>query len=452
MEYDIIPPPKRKFGDDTTDIVPVRGLKTGGPYHIPDNIKEDKVYLVPIVINSPEFSLNCDQAIEFVGKVRIALKEYFKVKSEVVELSKVQLNISDYSIHSAYDLYHRLSEVKHELIRLGYREKLSNIAVLLFTRSTAPQVKVTPYYVSKMVFSYEPVSQIVTERALANPRMSHTNIALGIFTKLGGMPWRLNELMPSTDLIIGVGRTTLRYPRLLSREEVIENWMGSLAIIRSDGIFREARASVVGTGNELIDWVTENINKVINSFILKHALEEINVSIHYSGKKVSREEMERIEGVVNRIKQRENVKINVKIALITDDIPHRFMCESYNMYPLSGFYWILSEREAYLTPLGASLVGSRICYPFTGIPHTLKVVLIKTIGSLEPKEALIDSLHEIHSLTFMHLAGLNININEPVSIKYSRRLAYLVRSLEIAGKITTIKPPATTVYDRLWFL
>jgi len=453
MEYDIIPLPKRKFGNDITDIVPVRGLRSGGPYYTPGNVKEDRVYLVPVIVNIPEFSLGYDQVLEAVEEVCTVLKDYFRIRSEVIELGKSQvLSIADYSASSVHNLYYKLNEIKQELVRRGYREKLSNIAILVFTRSTAPQIKVTPYYVTKIVFGYKPISQVITEKAMANPKMSYTNIALGIFTKMGGIPWRLNKLMPSTDLIIGVGRTTLRYRRLSSRGEVVESQMGSVAIMRSDGVFKEARATVVRTKDELVNWIAENISRTINSFILKHALEEINVSIHYSGKKVSREEMESIEEVVEEIKRRENVRINVKIVHITDDIPHRLLCERYNMYPLSGFCWILSEQEAYITPLGASLVGSKVYYSFTGIPHTLKVTLVKTIGSLTPRDALIDSLHEIQSLTFMHLAGLNININEPVSTKYSRELAYLVKSLEITSKAIAVQPLATTTYDKLWFL
>ena len=453
MEHGTIPLPKRKFGDDVTDIVPVRGLRSGGPYHTPENVKESRVYLVPIIVNSPEFSLDYDEALGYVEEIRVVLKDYFRIRSEIIELSKNQvLNIADYSTSSACMLYHKLDEVKQELIRRGYREELSITAVLLFTRSTAPQIKITPYYVAKMIFGYEPVSQIITEKALTNPKMSYTNIALGIFTKLGGIPWRLNEVMPSTDLIIGIGRTILKYRRSPDQGEVTESWMGSVAIIRSDGVFKEARATVVRTKNELANWIAENIGRTLNSFILRHALEEINISIHYSGKKVSREELERIEEVIEETKRREGIRINVKIVHITDDIPHRLLCEKCNMYPLSGFYWIPSEREAYITPLGASLVGSRVYYSFTGIPRTLKATLVKTIGSLSSRDALIDSLHEIYSLTFMHLAGLNININEPVSTKYSRELAYLIRSLEIASKTIAVQTTITTVYNRLWFL
>ncbi len=453
MKYGLISPPKRRFGNDVIDIVPIRGLRSGGPYHTPEIIKKDRVYIVPITINTPGFDTNQNLIMEAVEGICTILKDYLRVKSEVVDLGEVQtINVPDYSVCSARDLYHRLNKIEHELIRRGYREKLSSTVVLVFTRSTARPIKVTPYYVTKIAFGLKPVSQVITEKALANPKMSYTNIALGIFTKLGGIPWRLNELIPSTDLIIGVGRTILRYYESFNQREVIESWMGSIAIIRSDGVFREARATIVKTEKELADWIAENISKTINNFIIRHAVEEVNVSIHYSGKKVSKEEMESIEEVVEEIRKREGIRINVKIIHVTNDIPHRLLCEKYNMYPFSGFYWISSEREAYITPLGASLIGSKVYYSFTGIPHTLKVTVVKTIGSITLRDALIDSLHEVHSLTFMHLAGLNININEPISTKYSRELAYLVRSLEIASKTIGTTLPATMVYDKLWFL
>jgi len=453
MKYDFISPSKRRFGNDVVDIVPIRGLLSGGPYHIPDNINEDKIYLVPIIIRTPDFDINSERAMEVTRRISTTLEKYFRIKSKIIRLDGIPLiDIIDYSIDSARKLYHKLEEIKRKLLVLGYRDKLRNIAVIVFTRSTARPLKVTPYYITKLIFDFEPVSQVITERALFNPEMSFTNIALGIFTKLGGIPWRLNELMPSTDLIIGVGRTILKHYEETNQKEVVESWMGSVAIIRSDGVFREARATIVREKEELINWIAENINRIINIFISKHLSTELNVSIHYSGKKVSREEIDRIEKVIANIKERQNVDVSVKIIHITDDIPHKFLCKDYNMYPLSGFYWISSNREAYITPMGAALVGSKVYYSFTGIPRTLKITVVKTIGSITLKEALMDSLYEIHSLTFMHLAGLNININEPISTKYSRELAYLVKSLEITSKSIGASLNATMTYDRLWFL
>ncbi len=453
MNYGIIPIPKRKFGDGKSDIVPIRGLSTSGPFFIPENIRNDKVYLVPIIIKSPDFNLDQNRVLGILNEISSILRNYFKVKSDVIEIEKaLTFKMDDFSVSSARFLHDNLSQIKQELYERGYRDKLKNIVSIVFTKSSAPQLKITPYYIAKSVFNYEPTSQIITEKALGNPKMSLNNIALGIFTKLGGIPWRLGELIPGTDLIIGVGRTIYRYRIPQSRREDISNWMGSIALVRSDGVFKEARAAIVKTRDELATWVAENISKTINSFILRNALEEINVSIHYSGKKVSEKEIESIQEVVDNIKRRERVRINVRIVHITNDIPHRFLCERFNMYPLSGFYWILSDRVAYLTPLGASLIGSKVYYSFVGIPHTLKIILIKTMGSITPREALMDALNEIHSLTFMHLAGLNININEPVSTKYSRELAYLISSLEITNEIIGANSLTKTPYNKLWFL
>jgi len=460
MKMGVLPLPKRRFGGGVTDIVPIRGLVNGGPYYIPDDIAKNGILMLPIVVNTPNLVIDADQACGFLNGVKTHLEKYFRVRVRIPDdfvekfVKKTSLKISDFSKESVTNLFKELHSLKEDPFALGaYKPKLGNIAVILFTKYTSRKLKFTPYYVTKLVFGDELVSQVITEKALDNQQMSYANIASGIFTKLGGIPWRLNELLPTADIIIGIGRTVVTIRESPEQREVSKSMIGSVAVMRSDGVLKEARATVVKDKEELAKWIARNVRYAIESYILRSLVSEVNASIHYSGKKPSQEEMDAITKQIERIRYDTNVRVNVKIVHITDDIPHRILCKEHNMYPVSGFYWITSERTAFLTPLGATELDNKTYYSFTGIPRTLKVTLVKIIDSgLKPEEALMDSLQEVYSLTFMHLVGMNININEPISTKYSRELAYLTLSLVIIGNRLGIRTPSETEFARLWFL
>ena len=460
MKSDVLPLPKRRFGSGVTDIVPIRGLENGGPYYIPDYIKNNGLSILPIVINTPNFAINMDQIYNFLEGVKTHLEKYFGLKNlknkvRILDKEKESLKVSDFSEGSMKNLLSELNRLINDPLKLGaYKpNKLDNIAVIIFTKQTSRELKFTPYYITKLVFGEKPVSQVVTEKALGNSSMSYANIAAGIFTKLGGIPWRLNEVLPTANIIVGIGRTVVAIRESTGQGEVRRSMIGSVAIMKSDGVLKEAKATIVKDKEKLANWIARNVVDAVRSYIFGSLVSEVNVSIHYSGKKPSQEEIDAIKKQIERIRDTEKVKVNAKIVHVTDDIPHRILCKEYNMYPVSGFYWITSEKTAFLTPLGATELGRKTYYSFIGIPHTLKVTLVETTDSnLKPEEALIDSLQEVYSLTFMHLAGMNININEPISTKYSKELAYLTLSLTVIGEKFNINVPNETEFTRLWFL
>jgi len=463
-------PPARVFGGGIVDRIPVRGLLRGGPVQVPDSVKKHGVHLVPVVIGAPGFSISYQRASEEADHVCGILNQYFRVRcknlgpevgsEEVAERWGLKIDVQSYDINEVKRLYNILLKGARFWLagRLG-SEALESSALLVLTRRTSPKIAVSPYYAVKALFSGDerdsPASQVVTERVLSSAQahqMSLTNIALSIFTKLGGVPWRLEQSIPSADVVIGVGRTVIR------RAGQPESLMGSVAILRSDGVFGEARATVVKSGDELARWINTNVQRVVQKLVMEKA-GEIAVSIHYSGKRPSMAELKSVEETINSLSREGGARVSAKLVHITDDVPHRLMCSSYNMYPVGGLYWIPSDREAYIAPVGVSLdpkTGPR--YPFTGIPGVLKVELVQVVGSLDRRQALLDSVNEVYSLTFMHLAGLNTNIGEPVSTKYSRRLAYTARSLEIFSESTGLSSPAierlrrSQPYGKLWFL
>jgi len=453
MNCDIIEVRKRLFGNNIINIYPTRGLENGGAYAIPEQVKrKGEIQILPIIIypkvSDDEFQQFKNQCIKFADKLGDKFKRYFGVSLSFNEWEEVFVN-SVFSIEDLATLNKKLSKKLGDW-RDRYGDDLRDrFVILLFAKYTPEYQKLTPYYLSKCIFSNEIPSQVVTERALENFEMSLANVSLGIFAKLGGIPWVLSSPIPS-NVIVGVGRTIVRH-RVDTKAEQVESHIGSVALITSEGVVTKTRAKVVSKKEELASWISKNVEKAVESFVLSKGEKEASLSVHYSGKKPSKEELEAFKRTIEELKGK-GIKVSYKILHVTSDINLRLLCEKYNYYPRSGLYCMASEREAYLTPLGAIKIGREVRYPFTGIPRTLKVTLIETSENSIPDELKI-GLYEVYSLTSMHIAGTQVNINEPVTTKYSRELAKLVSSLlylERRLEIKCLKP--YDVYERPWFL
>jgi hypothetical protein len=455
MNCDIIEVRKRLFGNNIIDIYPTRGLENGGSYAIPEHIKkEGEIQILPIIIypkvSDGEFQQFKNQCIEFTDNLGDEFKKYFGVSLSFNEWEEIFMS-SVFSIEDLATLNKKLSKKLGEW-RDRYGDDLRDrCVILLFAKYTPEYQKLTPYYLSKCIFNNEIPSQVVTERALENFEMSLANVSLGIFAKLGGIPWVLSSPLPS-NVIVGVGRTIVKY-RVDTKAEQVESYIGSVALITSEGVVSKTRAKVVSEKEELISWISRNIEKAVESFVLSKGEKEASLSVHYSGKRPSKEELEALKRTIEELKGK-GIRVSYKILHITSDINLRLLCEKYNYYPRGGLYCIASEREAYLTPLGAIKIGKDKRYPFTGIPRTLKVSLIETSENSILDELKI-GLREVYDLTYMHIAGTQININEPITTKYSRELAYLVSSLLYLRRrlgIECLRPYDVDVYERPWFL
>jgi len=456
LHHGLLHPPLRRFGHSITDLVQIRGLNRGGPYKPPESIS--KVYLLPILIELPDIRFKDEDVDKALEKLNNIMEKYFRLPTEYITLNIAnkyeRIKINDISSRTMKALYDRLLDIRNQLIELGYEDKLNGVVILVFTKQTSPMLKCTPYYVTKTIFLEKPISQVITENALSKLDMSITNIALGIFTKLGGVPWRLADIIPSADVIIGVGRTVVRYYSE-QLNMITKALIGSVALIRSDGVFTKAKATIVESPEELTSWIASNINSMIREFLFvgsRKIPSSLDVSIHYSGKRPRKKEAAEIKKKIEEVSKRAGIDIKYKIVHITHHIPHRFMCKKFNMYPPGGFYWILSEKEAFLVPLGATSLGGRTYYSFTGIPHTLKITIFDHSRDLEAREALEDAISEVYNLTYMHLAGLNINIGEAISTKYSQRLAFVVGSLNVLRESMGLKFNIPYRFNKLWFL
>jgi hypothetical protein len=454
MNCDIFKVPKKLFGNNIIHIIPKYGLENGGAYSIPEQIKrKGEIQILPTIVypkvSDEEYQQFKNQCIEFADKLGDVFKKYFGVSLNFNEWEEVFVN-SVFSIKELATLNEKLSKKLGEW-RDRYGDDLRDqYVILLFTEYTPEYQKLTPYYLSKCVFSNEIPSQVVTERALEKKfEMPLANVSLGIFAKLGGIPWVLSSPLPS-NVIVGVGRTIVRH-RVDTKAEQVESYIGSVALITSEGVVSKTRAKVVSEKEELISWISRNIEKAVESFVLRKGEKEASLSVHYSGKRPSKEELEALKRTIEELKSK-GIKVSYKILHVTSDINLRLLCEKYNYYPRSGLYCIASEREAYLTPLGAIKIEKDKHYPFTGIPRTLKVTLIETSENSILDELKI-GLREVYDLTHMHIAGTQINTNEPITTKYSRELAYLVSSLLYLRRRLGLEClKSHDVYERPWFL
>jgi len=449
--------PKRRFGGGFIEVNPRRGLSKGGPYASPARIKEEATLVIPLIVKSSVYEEPQnfkEKAMEFLDKLCEEFRKYFRMSVENAKEEPYEVLITNpYKPAELQRLSAELRRIKNEL-RDRYGDALEQRAVvLIFARQSLKYQKLSPYYVSKCVLGHEIASQVVTDVALSNFDMSLANVSLGVFAKLGGIPWVLNNFLP-VDVVVGVGKTIIKY-REEGRGEVSQDYLGSVAIVGANGVISEVRAKVASTKEELASWIGSNVQRAVSEFVLSSGTEEVSLSIHYSGKKPSKDELDGLKEVIEDLKNKK-IKVSYKVLHITDDVNASLLCKGCNYYPASGLYYLLSDKEAYLTPLGALKLGSSgPYYSFTGIPRTLKVSLVDASeGNEGGASRLTEGLREVYYLTFMHIAGMQININEPITTKYSRDVARLVGSVVCVRKKLGVECSISLgdVYERPWFL
>src|SRR5690606_2394901 len=83
------------------------------------------------------------------------------------------------------------------------------------------------------------LSQNVTFDLIQNATQfewSAANIALGLFVKLGGVPWAVSRPNAETEIVIGMGRSESYDPRTRERERVI----AFTTCLQSNGVYQFA--------------------------------------------------------------------------------------------------------------------------------------------------------------------------------------------------------------------
>jgi predicted HTH transcriptional regulator len=269
----------------------------------------------------------------------------------------------------------------------------------------------SPYYrVKHYLLEKGYPSQMIDEETLLDQRFKDFNIALDIFAKSGYVPWVLSEGMPNADLFLGISYSTVgRGPerkRVLAYINVFDRygkWLyyrGNAKPIRFEERNRAFR---------------EILEDIVQDYEKRASLQRLHV---HSAFKLSFESRKEIaDGVWKRAPQAEVSFVHI------NDLSNIRLYDKRSMGDGSlsrGAYVVINPNHFFISTTGYNELGQK----GIGTPRTLEVKVnrLGSKGDLDPR---IYAQH-ILSLTKLNWASTKSFCRDPITLKYSRDIAYLM--------------------------
>lgn len=277
-----------------------------------------------------------------------------------------------------------------------------------------------PYYTQKAVLAKLGIaSQACTLDVLRDEtvlKWSVANIALQIYCKAGGIPWKVRASGPST-LIIGISQA--HKERLIEGKRDIEKFMAFSVLTDNSGMFRSIQA--LGSDTSEPTYLT----KLQAS--LKRVLEEnagvVDRIVIHTSFRLKHLEIRAIKDTVRQC-QTEAAFQKCLIAVIKINQKNDFFGINRNInsfVPFEGTYTSLGGGEYLMWFEGISPGDRTVRRLVAGPAH----VYLYNHEEIEP-QLRIELLQDLANLSGANWRGFNAR-NEPVSVYYCHIIAEMVR-------------------------
>jgi hypothetical protein len=277
-----------------------------------------------------------------------------------------------------------------------------------------------PYIVHKSVFAHAGVAtQVCTTDTIKDDyalKWSVANIALQLFCKAGGKPWKVKPTEDSS-LIVGISQSHKMVGEEPNRR--VEKYFAFSVLTDSSGLFQSL--DVIGRGDRESDYLTE-LSANLKALLAEQSSRFKKVVLHTSFK-LKHREMEVIESVV-KAAAAEN---KCKFAVVKVNQRRRFFAVNQNvnsLVPYEASYLALGHREFLLWFEGVFPDNPNVKKAFSGPTHLefLKVSEERMVGEEQV-------LQDLVNLSGANWRGFNAK-SAPVSIFYCHLVADLVRRFQ----------------------
>lgn len=278
------------------------------------------------------------------------------------------------------------------------------------------------------------LSQNVTFDLIQNSTQfewSAANIALGLFVKLGGIPWAVNRPNAETEIVIGMGRSESYNPRTRERERVI----AFTTCLQSNGIYQFANFGRACAAHENYLPELERTLHLTLSRVQGMRPQPRTLTLHFP-KDFNFEERELCKKAVaaaNASFQR------IEFVKITEE--DRFFAiddESPDQVPRRGTCIRLSKTDSLLYT-----EGSEERQPWANRPPS--AVRIRHFSEQLTDLATRDVIGQVYDLSLSNWRAFNAR-GFPVSIYYSELISRILRKADLS------QVQGALIQDRLWFL
>ena len=295
------------------------------------------------------------------------------------------------------------------------------------------------YLVQKALFSHAKIaSQVCTLRVLQDEtslKWAIANIALQVFCKAGGYPWKVRPTM-NKSLIIGVSQSHKH--RELNGCRSVEKYFAFSVMNDNSGLFQKIR--VLGEGenqDRYIDELRTNLREV-----LKQNAQDFERIVIHTSFKLKRREMYIIEKTVREVAQ-EN-RTSCRFAVVKVNYKSRFFGvnrDVNSLVPYEATKVKLGHREYLVWFEGIYPDKTTVRKAFPGPTH-LQILHMSQEDDISDE----DLLQDLVNLSGANWRGFNAK-SSPASVFYCHLVASLVHDFHERNL------PLPAIEDiRPWFL
>ena len=411
---------KYVFGSEKNDASQFNGIKQHGPLEKPDDVplfcfmyrKEDKPFAIDLFNALTGKSFATFAGMERMFRVPLSKEN---VKGIVID------GFENNGIDSATQKYKDVAPAGR-----------TSIPIIIFPWSKNDEDGTAPYYRLKHSFLSEKTpTQFVSLDRLKNKdslKWSTSNIALAIFGKLGGKPWKL---VPQNEkcLIIGIGQS-----HKYNENDSIEKYFAYSVLTDSSGLYDQIRIlSRADRKENYLNGLMEKIKQVLNDY-----LETYDRFVLHTSFKLRHGEMDAINSVLAEYSQQHGKEKSFVVLKFNNNktffgyalsnntmVPYESTCMSLG----HNDYLVWFEGVQYHNPT----IRRRIARPM----HIQFIYPDKKQREIDPDNALkfpekISYIQDAINLSGANWRGFNAK-NMPVSVYYSKLISIYIKNFDRLG-------------------
>jgi len=389
-----------RFKGDQTDLSQFQGIRKFGVYK---GIEESVKYVFVFEDKFKDFANNL--YFSLIGKTNpgtfAGMQQFFNLPFSQKELlPKVVLQG-----YSKVDVENAVNEIEN--IQIANPNSKIIVIFLEPDRFDNLPANESPYYAFKFHLTSKNIPvQVVRNDQTNNAnalKWSTSNIALQIFAKLGGIPWKVKPTK-NNCLILGIG---VAHEREENGE--IKKYFSYSVCLDSSGIYKKLDVlAEETTKSDYLKKLQENLVKLLNSDEFK---DYKKCALHLS-ESIKKDDIASIEKALEKIG-------NIEFKVLKINTKNKFFGFSNHntSVPYESSYVNLSENE-YLIWFDGLVEGKESVYQKVGNPIHIKFLNTPN----EDKESDLTYLQDVINLSGANWRGFNAK-QMPISIYYAKIVA-----------------------------
>lgn len=388
---------KMIFKDNNTDYSTINVMRDYGPYKLPQKISETKLLFI-----YPDK--------ESANKLYSYLSRGYRHFPGIESYVGIPANISEKKIFYENNYENIINKIRATLTEDKY-ENLIAICIMPFSKTNATPEQSNIYYKIKEILLRKNIPSQFIERDkifMDNFHFSLPNIAIAMFSKLGGVPWRLKKDHYNQ---LTIGFNVYRKGQ--------NSYLGSAVYFDNQGIIKQVR----GFKGESVGNICDVLISSINEYKQKNNEASVNkIVIHYY-KTLSNEENKKIN---ETIKNSLGPEFSFAIVEINDTKTTVDLCFDLNyesLMPQSGTY-IRLRRNEYLL-FNNLRYWEKPINPINQEEYPVKLKIYDPLNSFDHNE-LISQVYEFSRLYWKSLKQKA----QPVTTIYSKLIAEYIAHFE----------------------